>query len=537
MVLELRVKVMGTAVSRNLDISANEYCLKFVGKDSIIPNDPFWNRFLAFNITPPTTTNDQLALESRIEPLCQEFLNNNLRSGNLSSLIQLFLLRSTELLSATNTNANLFNWQLFNTIFTIRCVLKFLTETTTEEQLIEHIELKGNGNTFESLIGAFVGIIVDVPIDDSTYLIHLEAVTCLLVLLSVQFHSGTRSDQSSVYRLVMRGKHVIHAPVLVRSLLTNFINQQKLPPGYGGGQSHSIVLGLASDLWSMLTFSRKATDDLVVSDQNDFQETPLATQSLLLVLVLSHHWTTQMFDNSPVPPTKVSSLFKLDFNLLYITLCKKASGDAATLLLYLLLHRNPSFKSYLLSRLDLEQLQKKYHRLVKRLNSGKNQKNNEVAITVNQDDTEMEQDLSVLEEVLRMVLEILNSCLSTQLGNNPNLIYTLLYNKHMFESVKDNIVFQDIIHNIDIIIKYFSQLLTDKSQQHEVDAHQVLLVIQQGAKNWPKEKLTKFPDLKFKYVEEDQPEDFFIPYVWALVSQQSVLHWTSDSSPILSTVC
>lgn len=47
---------MGTAVSRNLDISSNEYCLKFVGKETIIPNDPFWNRFLTFNITPPTTT-------------------------------------------------------------------------------------------------------------------------------------------------------------------------------------------------------------------------------------------------------------------------------------------------------------------------------------------------------------------------------------------------------------------------------------------------------------------------------------------------
>jgi hypothetical protein len=26
----------------------------------------------------------------------------------------------------------------------------------------------------------------------------------------------------------------------------------------------------------------------------------------------------------------------------------------------------------------------------------------------------------------------------------------------------------------------------------------------------------KYPDLKFKYVEEEQPEDFFVPYVWNL---------------------
>lgn len=44
---------MGTALSRSVDISVNEYLIRFVGKEYISPNDPFWNRFLAFNITPP----------------------------------------------------------------------------------------------------------------------------------------------------------------------------------------------------------------------------------------------------------------------------------------------------------------------------------------------------------------------------------------------------------------------------------------------------------------------------------------------------
>lgn len=105
------------------------------------------------------------------------------------------------------------------------------------------MELNGHGNMCESFIGALVGIIIDVPVNDSTYLIHLEAVTCLLIMLSVQYHSGHRSDQSNIYRLIMRGKHVIHAPLLVRSLLTNFINQGKLPPQYGYSQGHSGVLG------------------------------------------------------------------------------------------------------------------------------------------------------------------------------------------------------------------------------------------------------------------------------------------------------
>lgn len=135
-----------------------------------------------------------------------------------------------------------------------------------------------------------------------------------------------------------------------------------------------------------------------------------------------------------------------------------------------------------------ETLAKKYYKSVEQLKSESTNQSKEIRITINQSDSG--RDLSVLEEVLRIVLEILNSCLSKQLANNPNLIYTLLYNKHSFEMLKDNVVFQDIIHNINIIMNYFSLLLQEKSQMHEVDAHQVLQVIREGAKSWSKDKLT-----------------------------------------------
>lgn len=50
-------------------------------------------------------SSDQLALESQIEPLCQELLKNNLTTGNLLTLIKVFLTKSAELLAATNDNA------------------------------------------------------------------------------------------------------------------------------------------------------------------------------------------------------------------------------------------------------------------------------------------------------------------------------------------------------------------------------------------------------------------------------------------------
>ena len=42
----------------------------------------------------------------------------------------------------------------------------------------------------------------------------------------------------------------------------------------------------------------------------------------------------------------------------------------------------------------------------------------------------------------------------------------------------------------------------------------------------------KFPDLKFKYVEEDQPEDFFVPYVWALAMRKT--YWNEANVKLLS---
>ena len=55
------------------------------------------------------------------------------------------------------------------------------------------------------------------------------------------------------------------------------------------------------------------------------------------------------------------------------------------------------------------------------------------------------QDAAVLEEVLRMVLEIINSCLVHQTQHNPNLIYTILYKKELFEVAAKNPAFEVII--------------------------------------------------------------------------------------------
>ncbi|CAF2004200.1 unnamed protein product [Rotaria magnacalcarata] len=139
---------------------------------------------------------------------------------------------------------------------------------------------------------------------------------------------------------------------------------------------------------------------------------------------------------------------------------------------------------------------------------------------------EYAQDLSIIEDVMRMVLEIINSCLTHTLQHNINLIYTLLYNRDIFDNYRTHPNFEDILQNIDIVIVYFADKV-DKLEQRSTEY--VKEALEMGAKQFPLDRLKKFPELKFKYVEEEQPEDFFVPYVWTLVYKSCNLYWSSES--------
>lgn len=59
--------------------------------------------------------------------------------------------------------------------------------------------------------------------------------------------------------------------------------------------------------------------------------------------------------------------------------------------------------------------------------------------------------MAVVEEVLRMVLEIINSCLASQLRVNVHLVYTLLHKKALFHRYRTHAAFQDLIQNIEMV--------------------------------------------------------------------------------------
>ena len=54
-----------------------------------------------------------------------------------------------------------------------------------------------------------------------------------------------------------------------------------------------------------------------------------------------------------------------------------------------------------------------------------------------------------------MFLEILNSCITTRLKENPNLVYALLHEKEVIGHLQTHHKFQDIMFNINVVCFQF----------------------------------------------------------------------------------
>ncbi|KAF1377630.1 hypothetical protein PFLUV_G00202760 [Perca fluviatilis] len=664
---------MGANTSHISDLSDNPSLRALMGTESISENDPFWNQLISFTFISPTSSGDSKLLEEAVIPLAKILIENNPRTGNFGALVRIFLGRTKELKISTECQDQLFIWQAHNALFMIRCLLKVFIREMSEEEL--HLQFSyqerapgscgetGSEDLLEELLSNLIHLIVEVPLLDITYSILFEAVTTLLVFFSYQlFHKDILRD-GLIYQHIMKGRCLSLTSRLVKTLLYNFIRQEKCPPPTHifepkaeGGLLYGLASGVASGLWSVFTLGGAGSKAGIDQEHNPL---PLSNQSLLLLLVLANltdgpDWPNPYrqaitcFRNTQ----DTSSLsveqphtFQINFNSLYTALCEQQRSDQATLLLYTLLHQNTNMRTYMLSRTDMDNLvlpilEILYHvedrnshhvymaliillilteddafnrsihevilknvswyteRTLTEISLGSllilvvirtiqfnmtrtrdkylhtnclaalanmsaqfrclhqyaaqriislfallSKKHNKVLEQATQslrgrqgDNTALPdyaQDLNVIEEVIRMMLEIINSCLSNSLHHNPNLVYALLYKRELFEQFRTHPSFQDIMQNLDTVIGFFSQRLEQAGSDLSVE--RVQEVIMKGAQALPTDRLKKFPELKFKYVEEDQPEDFFIPYVWSLVFNSGVgLHWSPHGIELFS---
>ncbi|CAM5144155.1 unnamed protein product [Natator depressus] len=656
---------MGANSSSICELPENEYLKRLSGAEAVSENDPFWNQLLSFSFTAPTSSAELKLLEEATISICKSLVENNPRTGNLGALIKVFLSRTKELKISAECQNHLFIWQAHNALFIICCLLKVFICQMSEEELQLHFtyeeRMPGSygvecEDLIEELLCCLIQLIVEIPLLDITYSISLEAVTTLLVFLSCQLFHKEILRESIIHKYLMRGRCLPYTSRLVKTLLYNFIRQERSPPPgshvfqqqtNGGGLLYGFASGVATGLWTVFTLGGVGSKPAPQQEQSS----PLANQSLLLLLVLAnltdapdtpnpYRQAIMSFKNtqdSTAFPSPSPHAFQINFNSLYTALCEQQKSDQATLLLYILLHQNSNVRTYMLARTDMENLvlpileilyqveERNSHHVYMALiillilteDDGFNRSIHEVILknitwyservlteislgsllilvvirtiqynmtrtrdkylhtnclaalanmsaqfrslhqyaaqriislfsllskkhnkvleqatqtlrgSLSSDDSPLPdyaQDLNVIEEVIRMMLEIINSCLTNSLHHNPNLVYALLYKRDLFEQFRTHPSFQDIMQNIDLVISFFSSRLEQAGAQLSVE--RVLEIIKQGAVALPKDRLRKFPELKFKYVEEEQPEEFFIPYVWSLVYNSAVaLYW------------
>ncbi|XP_074851897.1 dymeclin isoform X3 [Carettochelys insculpta] len=656
---------MGANSSSICELPENEYLKRLSGAEAISENDPFWNQLLSFSFTAPTSSAELKLLEEATISVCKSLVENNPRTGNLGALVKVFLSRTKELKISAECQNHLFIWQAHNALFIICYLLKVFICRMSEEELQLHFtyeeRMPGScgvecEDLIEELLCCLIQLIVEIPLLDITYSISLEAVTTLVVFLSCQLFHKEILRESIIHKYLMRGRCLPYTSRLVKTLLYNFIRQERSPPPGshvfqqqtdGGGLLYGIASGVATGLWTVFTLGGVGSKPTPQQEQSS----PLANQSLLLLLVLAnltdvpdapnpYRQAIMSFKNtqdSTAFPSPSPHAFQINFNSLYTALCEQQKSDQATLLLYILLHQNSNVRTYMLARTDMENLvlpileilyhveERNSHHVYMALiillilteDDGFNRSIHEVILknitwyservlteislgsllilvvirtiqynmtrtrdkylhtnclaalanmsaqfrslhqyaaqriislfsllskkhnkvleqatqtlrgSLSSNDSPLPdyaQDLNVIEEVIRMMLEIINSCLTNSLHHNPNLVYALLYKRDLFEQFRTHPSFQDVMQNIDLVISFFSSRLEQAGAQLSVE--RVLEIIKQGAVALPKDRLRKFPELKFKYVEEEQPEEFFIPYVWSLVYNSAVaLYW------------
>ncbi|XP_058026950.1 dymeclin isoform X2 [Ahaetulla prasina] len=623
---------MGAASSSIHDLPENEYLKKLSGREAISENDPFWNQLLSFSFTIPTNSAELKLLDEASVSVCKSLVENNPRTGNLASLVKVFLSRTKELKISAECQNHLFIWQAQNALFIICCLLKVLICQMSEEELQLHFtyEEKTPGSygseyedLMEELLCCLIQLIVEVPLLDITYSISLEAVTTLVVFLSCQLFHKEILRKSILHKYLMHGRCLSYTSRLVKTLLYNFIRQERSPPpnsdvfqpeSEGGGLLYGIASGVATGLWSVFTLGGAGSKRASQQEESS----PLANQSLLLLLVLvnltdaadtpnPYKQSVVSFKNTQ-DSTALSSptphAFQINFNSLYTTLCEQQNSDHATLLLYTLLHQNSNVRTYMLARTDMENLvlpilEILYHveernshhvymaliillilteddsfnqsihevilknitwyseRVLTEISLGSllilvvirtiqynmtrtrdkylhtnclaalanmsaqfrslhqyaaqriislfsllSKKHNKVLEQATQSlrsslsaaDSPLPdyaQDLNVIEEVIRMMLEIINSCLTNSLHHNPNLVYALLYKRDLFEQFRTHPSFQDIMQNIDLVISFFSSRIEHPGAALSVE--RVLEIIKQGAVALPKDRLRVQP--------------------------------------------
>eukprot|EP00667_Euglena_gracilis_P003946 EG_transcript_3959 len=144
-------------------------------------------------------------------------------------------------------------------------------------------------------------------------------------------------------------------------------------------------------------------------------------------------------------------------------------------------------------------------------------------------------------EFLRNSLQCINACITHTLPGNLYLVYELIHQKLPLQPLAVYPKLADLVHNVQKVLQHFEEQISSRivsSEEQDFSIADILRLLAEGLEGWKGDGLKVFNETKFKYEEEANPEEFFIPYVWDLVVFHVNRHparlWDPASLPLLA---
>ncbi|KAJ4954787.1 hypothetical protein NE237_011570 [Protea cynaroides] len=385
-----------------------EYLIgEFVGEKSFPLSSDFWDKLLEL----------PLFLEwphHLVREACEIFAQNIYHTRHLAKiLIHLVRCLQESMSTSVPDGPSVVHIKAANAACLSSIFLKYLIENSKGDNFEELClsldegeaaleNFQGDQNTANFVMHGVLSFMAMSDISSHTYLLHHELLNFMLVAMSTQLCYAPSPGPDDVHPFLdaAMGQETSLVGVVVRKLLLNYITRHHFPLH---GRSYSIVSG-GSQLGVLQKVGSAAANFVLlpfsffVSSSGRDSRSPLAENSLLVLLILIHYRKCIMVDES-IPDKseddatmdsllKDTSFFsenpyckalenardiefdrmdiegnahsgtlvRLPFASLFDTLGIHLADESSVLLLYSLVHGNSDFLEYVLVRTDLDTL-------------------------------------------------------------------------------------------------------------------------------------------------------------------------------------
>ncbi|VDO04681.1 unnamed protein product [Rodentolepis nana] len=298
---------MGASVSNLSDLATNPYLIKLVGQESVNVSNEYWNRLLSFDIQTPLTNEASFYLEAAVSSLQQRFYRNDLRTHNLATLLQQFIVKATLVLGNIKMGQEINPQDIKmaqNALLIFRIFTKYVLENRSSHSMNLHFadinsKASNSASLAEYTVHLLFLLVIEITPSEMTYGLLYECISSLLILLSAQVSGYGGEGIPATCKYFTSKKCLADAPAFIHRLLLNVAENLPCPPSmltenHAPGLLWNAASSIASGLMTVVTlgYSRRSASSRADSTTDSALPGeavlhPLAKQSCHLLLVLT----------------------------------------------------------------------------------------------------------------------------------------------------------------------------------------------------------------------------------------------------------